>query len=1122
MEGDTMNVDSLRPDSGQSLVRDGILTSAGQNEDAAAMDLSDDSDVLVEADARPTNRRPLPADASQRLAISWVASAQGCRGRAATCRCCNKVFSRGELRIAKESDFVSSSGRHFHLSCLPGGLHAHDSVQGEPTRDPQVMASIEAFRAPVLDDGPSAEVARHDRASYVGTAASDLQRGFAFWGSWDWTDTFRHVFRTLIEVPKTLQSAFAERKQNIISEILKIPHDDPGAVPMWRCLSMFDALVLNSNRQTEESQCDVVSRRLQQVDDGDWASLWQESVGLLMPISQRDRPAMQRKKRASLVQKLATSGEHARAIRAMQEPSEIMRDSSRLAEVKALYPPRSPMTLVGRSDAQVWNDEEYETLAKRVSQSLRRAPVRTAPGPLGSRLEHWTVLKFAAGGLREAGQLLARLALGRVPSEMIEVHGRGEIMPAIKDNGGLRPILISSVLRRIALKVVARESREAVQQFAGDMQLCFAKDGITKAHHSISSLARKDQDRALLSLDVANAHQSFSRSEADSAIAQACPELQLPWRCWYARTSNHFWRSNDGGLHDISSTAGADQGCALANLAYCSSVMSPLRRAHEAISRLDAGARIFLFSDDIKVWVAPEHMEAAYKMIEEALREVGLSLSPTKTKVWAPTTLQLPVRFRAFRVLSLECLGARLIDEGQPSDPVLPSIGGEVPPVLEAAATRVNAFAVQAEDLCGEGLSIQIAQALFRYVSHGVAQHIISSAYISEASVQSYDVRLRSAWERVLGLKLSDEAWRRAQLPLKEGGLATGALGGLVPRAATAFLAAWSRSSDYVAQVMRYQSISELLVDDQILAGELQSAADSLKLAGMQASQTPWHNHEVPSPFKQSQVLKKISAMARTQAISVLAQPMAAQWRSSSGPGSSGYLLVPADEGLLMDNLLFQLSVARRFGGGIRLTDDNAGPPLCALCSPTRRCTELLDVHGHHATTCNRGGCPVRRHNRLVRWLAAWLQDGRVDSEVHLEQSIVQDPPGRMDVVVGYGAAQVWIDIAVVSPTSTCQRTLQTRAAKDGHAARTEEQVKRRRYGTRVSPFVLESGGRPGPSARTILMTFASPDVSTSIEVGTAWLAVSSIIQSETSLAMLKAWGGSSALTSGRAAIFVP
>ena len=222
-----------------------------------------------------------------------------------------------------------------------------------------------------------------------------------------------------------------------------------------------------------------------------------------------------------------------------------------------------------------------------------------------------------------------------------------------------------------------------------------------------------------------------------------------------------------------------------------------------------------------------------------------------------------------------------------------------------------------------------------------------------------------------MGLKLSDEAWQRAQLPLREGGLATGALGGLVPRAATALLAAWSRSSDYVSQVMRYQSISELLVDDQTLAGQLQSAADSLKLAGMQPSQTPWENHEVPPPFKQSRILKKLSGIARSQTISLLPQPMAAQWRSSSGPGSSGYLLVPVDEGLLMDNLLFQLSVARRFGGGIRLTDGNVGPPLCCLCSPTGRCTELLDLHGHHATTCNRGGCPVRRHDRLARWLAA-------------------------------------------------------------------------------------------------------------------------------------------------------
>ena len=158
----------------------------------------------------------------------------------------------------------------------------------------------------------------------------------------------------------------------------------------------------------------------------------------------------------------------------------------------------------------------------------------------------------------------------------------------------------------------------------------------------------------------------------------------------------------------------------------------------------------------------------------------------------------------------------------------------------------------------------------------------------------------------------------------------------------------------------------------------------------------------------------------------------------------------------------------------------------------------------------------------MVKWLASWLKEGRADSDVHLEQSIFQDPPGRMDAVVGHGDSEVWVDVAIVSPTSASERTLQSRARKDGHAARTEEKIKRRRYGTKVHPFVIESGGRPGFSARALLMACALPDAELSNEIGSAWLAVSSIVQAETSLAMLTAWGGSAALKSGRVGIHIP
>ena len=57
--------------------------------------------------------------------------------------------------------------------------------------------------------------------------------------------------------------SYAERNQSILSETLSLTHDDLAAIPMWPCLSMFDALVLSSDWQTEESQREAVSRRLQ-------------------------------------------------------------------------------------------------------------------------------------------------------------------------------------------------------------------------------------------------------------------------------------------------------------------------------------------------------------------------------------------------------------------------------------------------------------------------------------------------------------------------------------------------------------------------------------------------------------------------------------------------------------------------------------------------------------------------------------------------------------------------------------------------------------------------------------------------------------------------------------------
>ena len=169
----------------------------------------------------PANARPGPPGPGRRLALSWVASSQGRRGKMTICRCCTVQFARGEVRLSRESNLDSGSGRFFHFLCIPGGLHAQDIVQGEPSTDLAIAASMQAARV----NPDSHEPAAAERASYDGTEASHLQRGFAFWENWDWHATLRIPHFTLIDVPESLQCAFTKRKSAIITPILALPPD---------------------------------------------------------------------------------------------------------------------------------------------------------------------------------------------------------------------------------------------------------------------------------------------------------------------------------------------------------------------------------------------------------------------------------------------------------------------------------------------------------------------------------------------------------------------------------------------------------------------------------------------------------------------------------------------------------------------------------------------------------------------------------------------------------------------------------------------------------------------------------------------------------------------------------
>ena len=245
-----------------------------------------------------------------------------------------------------------------------------------------------------------------------------------------------------------------------------------------------------------------------------------------------------------------------------------------------------------------------------------------------------------------------------------------------------------------------------------------------------------------------------------------------------------------------------------------------------------------------------------------------------------------------------------------------------------------------------------------------------------------------------------------------------------------------------------------------------------------------------------------------------------ARFRSCGGPGAGGFLIAPADDSTCMTDVSFKIAVTRRLGGCLRPTIQGTGP-ACQHRGRNGICGRSLDPGGCHASICCVGGHVIARHDALNRWLQRWLCEGRTHSIPRLEQ-VLPEEAGRLDLVFQDAGTTVWVDVAVTSAVTSNIRSLRARARSDGAAARAEEAIKRSRYHSRATPFVLEADGRPGASAQTFVQRYsqiASEGYSTA--PAHAWTCISSMLQSGNADIELQAWGPG-AISSGRVSYWMP
>jgi hypothetical protein len=477
--------------------------------------------------------------------------------------------------------------------------------------------------------------------------------------------------------------------------------------------------------------------------------------------------------------------------------------------------------------------------------------------------------------------------------------------------------------------------------------------------------------------------------------------------------------------------------------------------AHQAATRVDPGAVVLAYLDDLNVLGSPEAVAAAWQAIKAKGPTLGLHPQPAKSGVYIPPGVPIPPGLTevppsdAPTVLRQDVLWApvntRATDAGYLVPEDHPRWGG----LLDARRHITDRLL----DLVEADLPVQTAFYLLRYAVGGDATWLARTTGIPPTVAAQLDTCTWRAVLNLLKLQGATEATKEvAFLPTKLGGMG---LTSAEHMAEPANLASWNTALRAVLLRTGHD-------DAASLAAEWPSFRPTLRRLE-QAAKTELDETEIPSlplPAHLAFTQRALTQRAQQQALDRWSsRPETTDadraWRRSCGGPGSGLWLRAADKA---DQVLPDETFRAACGLRLSLPVVAPGTPCPLKSQSGATCGVQLDASGRHVLSCVFGGAAIHTHNLITKTVAAAAAEQGATS-VQLEP-LVGHQGLRADLAAAYDAGGTrYHDVRISDPCS--RQALRAGAARrDGAAAGVGEADTRSRWrDTPVQPLVLEAGG---------------------------------------------------------------
>jgi hypothetical protein len=684
-------------------------------------------------------------------------------------------------------------------------------------------------------------------------------------------------------------------------------------------------------------------------------------------------------------------------------------------------------------------DHELPAALSLIRESLINAITRTpsagAPGPDGLRPGH---LKQLTGPLAGAAQedLLAALQdfcnlclAGLVPLSVRPLFFGAGLIALRKKDGGLRPIAIGLVLRRLVARAACAAVRDRAAELLAPIQIGIGVSGGAEAavHAARRFLESSEESVGLLKLDFVNAFNTVYRTAVVRAVEEHLPELLRLVHCAYGGKSTLLL-----GEHILDSACGVQQGDPLGPLLFAL-----------AIRQVSHGGNA-----DFRVWYlddatigGPAHVVVAeVARIKSAAALLGLHLNDAKCEaVSSNASFIAAARAMIPGCVAVDPASSSLLGAAIGPDAVRPSL-----------AKRANHL----REITGRLSEIDRHDALvLLQISLGHPRAVYElragAAFRNPEALEDFDSAIRHAAESALNVRLDDKAWAQGSLPPSSGGIGLRAPSDLA-------LAAFISSATATAQLAG--TICQGAPDNLLEAARLSwvTATGASEPTGDQAARSShWQ-----SPLDAVRTAALLASLTTTRDVARLRG-------ASTAESAALFSGVPSSRsGTRLTNPEVSIAV------GLRLGVPVARPATCI-------CGAALDPFGDHALNCNHGAERFHRHNEVNRRLRDSLAEAGVLAVLEPGGSSARDSRRFDGVTVAAferGRPMAW-DATIVH---TCAPShLPASAAAAGSAASHAEARKAVKYadlGDRVDfrPFGIETLGAFGTGAIELVRTLSS------------------------------------------------